>query len=433
MRTKLTGMHNEVRSYNNKQTTRRQSFPVFVWVIAISTMVACIGGTQFLGYNIAGYAWVVPLFISFIIFLTQQGKIHLPVMIWMPWIFVVIGYLIFAETQNALQRSLMLLCPIFIGMTVSKFDVGEEKLKYFWSLCRHMTISLYIVVIVKTGMIVTGSLPEITGLAPQVMTGVLLCTFFATNYALGEKRAFLWWAALAAIPVIALTRMGIIAAGASLMGTFAPMRIRKRALLIVLIALLVSPIFYSERVQKKMFYSGQGTLSEASFDNPNFRTLGRKFMWEAMEYEIAKKPWFGHGANSSEPFVSMLTGGLTHPHNDWLRLLYEYGYFGAVVFGFCMAGQVLHILRRARYATGKTKTLLYTGASSFIVFVLFMFTDNIILYAAFFGNLQFTTLGLAYAAYATSLKDNKQSDIAFQRSWYNKIYTVIFYESSLGK
>jgi hypothetical protein len=34
-----------------------------------------------------------------------------------------------------------------------------------------------------------------------------------------------------------------------------------------------------------------------------------------------------------------------------------------------------------------------------------MFTDNIILYAAFFGNLQFTILGLGYAAVRTQQED----------------------------
>jgi hypothetical protein len=34
-----------------------------------------------------------------------------------------------------------------------------------------------------------------------------------------------------------------------------------------------------------------------------------------------------------------------------------------------------------------------------------MLTDNIILYAAFFGNLQFTILGLAYGSLKTSMKD----------------------------
>lgn len=414
MSEKYIAVNNEIRN-NNNQITPRNNLPILVWVVAISTMVACTGGTSFLGYNIAGYAWVVPLFISAIVFFIKRGKISLPVIIWLPWICVVIGFLIFAEAPNALQRSIMLLCPIFIGMTVSKFNVGEEELKNFTSIYKYMAIWLYVIVIFKTGMIVTGSLPEVTGMAPEVMTGALLCTLFAANYAFGEKNALQWWAALAVIPVIALTRMGIIAAGASLPGTFAPIKIGKRVIFIVLIALSVSPIFYSDRVQKKMFYSGEGTLSEARIDNPDFRTSGRKNVWEAMAYEIDKQPWFGHGANSSETFVRMLTGVLTHPHNDWLRLLFDYGYFGVIVFSGCMAVQVVHILRSARHAADKTSTLLYAGASSFIVFVLFMFTDNIILYAAFFGNMQFTILGFAYAAQAEYLTKNPGMTVQRQR------------------
>lgn len=412
MSEKYTALNNKIRNDNNQI----KNLPVLVWLIAISTIVACVGGTSFLGYNIAGFAWVVPLFISVIVFFNKRGKINLPVIIWMPWICVVIVYLVLSQAPNALQRSIMLLCPIFIGMTISKFNVGEEELKNFTSIYRYMAICLYAVVILKTGMLVTGSFPEATGLAPEVMTGALLCALFATNYAVGEKSALRWWAALAAIPVIALTRMGIIAAGASLLGTFAPMKIKKRFMFIVLIALLVSPIFYSERVQKKMFYSGEGTLSEASFDNPDFRTSGRKNVWDAMKYEINKEPWFGHGANSSESFVSMLTGGLVHPHNDWLRLLFDYGYFGTIVFGACMALQIYHVLKRARRAAGKTRTLLYAGASAFIVFVLFMFTDNIILYVAFYSNFHFTILGIAYASYNKSLaKNNEKIDAPLKR------------------
>jgi len=59
------------------------------------------------------------------------------------------------------------------------------------------------------------------------------------------------------------------------------------------------------------------------------------------------------------------------------------------------------LLRRARRAIGHSRILIYAGATSFLPFVLFMYTDNIILYAAFFGNLQFTILGLVYAAQKT--------------------------------
>ena len=152
------------------------------------------------------------------------------------------------------------------------------------------------------------------------------------------------------------------------------------------------------RTQEKMFYSGRGTLSELRLDNPDFATSGRSYMWDMMKPQIESEPLFGHGANASELFVSVLTGGLAHPHNDWLRLLFDYGYLGTLIFAFCLLWQFFHALKRAKNTSGETRLLFYAGASSFLTFILFMFTDNIILYAAFFGNLQFTILGLAYAS-----------------------------------
>jgi O-antigen ligase len=269
-----------------------------------------------------------------------------------------------------------------------------------------MAITLCIIVVLKTGLLITGTLPMRTGLAAETMTATLFCSLFATRYMFGEKRALAWWSALAAIPVIALTRTGIVATGMSLALTFAPMKIFKRIILIILLCVIGYNIFYTERMQQKMFYSGRGTFGDIQRDNPNFATTGRFHLWEMMKYQIEKKPWFGHGANASETFVRAVTGGLTHPHNDWLRLRYDYGYIGTIIFAFCLLFQLLNALKRGRMFTEEIRILFYTGATSIFVFVLFMFTDNIILYAAFFGNLQFTILGLAYAARAT-LSDEK--------------------------
>jgi hypothetical protein len=380
--------------------------PFLVWIVVLSTLVASIGG-QFLNYQIAGLGWLVPLVLSVLIFLKTPGRVRFPVIIWIPWLLIVVIYLIFADTPNALQRSVMMLCPLAIGVTVSKLKIGERELGNFNKLCHYFAVALYAVVIIKGGIIVTGTLPAATGMAAEAMTGTLLCALFASNYVLGNKKELAWWAALAAIPYIALTRTAIVAAGFTLPLTFAPMKVPQRAVLIILIVILSIPVFYSERVQHKMFYSGSGTFAEVHPDNPDLATNGRKSLWEAMQAEIDKEPYWGHGANSSEPFVFIRTGGLTHPHNDWLRLLYDYGYLGTIVFAICTIAQVLHILTRAKHATGETKILFYAGASTFISFVLFMFSDNIILYAAFFGNLQFTILGLAYAAYGSSSDDEK--------------------------
>jgi hypothetical protein len=61
-----------------------------------------------------------------------------------------------------------------------------------------------------------------------------------------------------------------------------------------------------------------------------------------------------------------------------------------------MVMQAAHLWLRARKLQGEKRLLAYAGAGSFITFSLFMMTDNIILYAAFFGSLQFTIIGLAY-------------------------------------
>ena len=65
-----------------------------------------------------------------------------------------------------------------------------------------------------------------------------------------------------------------------------------------------------------------------------------------------------------------------------------------------MTAQLLHALRAGYRSSGAARLFLIAGAGAFVPFALFMATDNIILYAAFFGNLQFMILGAGYAALA---------------------------------
>jgi O-antigen ligase len=390
--------------------------PFIVWIVVMTTLVSSIGG-QLLNYNIAGLGWLIPLIISILIIPRNPKGIKFPVRIWLPWILLVLVYLVFAEAPNALQRSIMLLCPIIVGIAVSSLRIEEKGLESFRKLYRYMAIGLYIVILFKAGIVVTGILPARTALAAEAMTGTLLCSLFVSNYVFGSKKELGWWAAFAAIPYIALTRTAMVAAGLSLPVTFAPMKIFKRAFYFFIVVMIAIPLFYTERVQSKMFYSGKGTFAEAHPDNPDFSTNGRTALWDAIEKAIDEKPYFGHGANASEPFVRKYTGMLTHPHNDWLRLEYDYGYFGMGVFALSLIMQLLHILKKAKNSTGETKILFYAGASTILSFVLFMFSDNIILYAAFFGNLQFTIIGIAYAAYAKAGQEKVKEPRKYRIKW----------------
>jgi O-antigen ligase len=117
-----------------------------------------------------------------------------------------------------------------------------------------------------------------------------------------------------------------------------------------------------------------------------------------MERRIRQRLWLGHGTGSTRVFIKKRTGGLAYPHNDWLLTLHDHGIFGTAVYTLCLLLAMFHALRRAKTASGESRLLFLAGASSFIPFALIMFTDNIMVYASYYGNLQFTILGLAYAS-----------------------------------
>jgi O-antigen ligase len=292
-----------------------------------------------------------------------------------------------------------------MGITASRYSIREAELKQFSKLCEYSVLLFYLVIVFKSGVLLTGALPEVTGLAPQVMTATLLATVFAARYVYKERQALYHWIALCIIPVIAMTRTAMVAGGITLSATFAPLKLRKRLIVLAIIAAIGFSIFYTERFQRKMFYSGEGEITDLRLDNPDLYTSGRLWLWEIMKEQISLRPWLGYGANANESFIISVVGFKGQPHNDWLRLRFDYGYIGTFIFGLCMFMQMFHAWKMARRTSGETRILFYAGASSFLPFVLFMLTDNIILYCQFFGNLQFTILGLAYASLRTSERD----------------------------
>ncbi|MBF0380048.1 MAG: O-antigen ligase family protein [Magnetococcales bacterium] len=384
-------------------------FPILIRVVMISTLIAVIGGVQILGFNISGIAWVLPLFFSAIVLLANFGKqTYFPVYIWLPWVGYVLLSLLLSQEPNALQRSFMMLTPLVVGFAVSILLINKDHLVKFEEQYTFMGVAFLFVVFLKTGVLLTLQLPVYGTLAAEVMTGTLLCCLFAASYALGNVKAIFNWAMLAIIPVIALTRTGMVVTSLSLVLTFAPLKRWQRIGAFLIIIAFGLAVFNSDRMQKKMFFSGSGTITDMSFSNPDFTTSGRSYIWSLFEEGMAKRPWFGFGANASEMLVATYTK-LRHPHNDWLRFLYDYGRVGTIIFAITILLQMRHALNLAKQSYGRTRLLFYAGASSFPLFMLFMFTDNIVLYASFFGNLQFTILGVAYASYSYSLSEKRDS------------------------
>ena len=370
-----------------------------------------------LGVGISYLGWIVPLVLCGAAPLIYQRRVRFPLWLWVPWAVWAVLYLLLADADNAFQRTLMLLTPLAVGAGFSTLRVDTrliEKVsswigRFFWIFLAAAAVS--------TGL-AAGTLHATSGFAAGSITASLLAAWYAARYAGGDRRALLFWAVLAAVPVLATTRTGMVAVALTLPLTLAPLSMKKR--LIVVAALMVAGllVFQSERVQNKMFYSGQGTLSDAAAGvaglfageetkTGDFATSGRKSMNNALIARLDEAYWLGHGANTTEA-ISFAIAGVTHPHNDWLRLRYEYGMAGMLLFIVTVLAQMGHTFSRFRRLRGSEAAIfLYVGTAAFIPMALFMFSDNVLLYAAWFGNLQFALLGLGYAALRSARRQSQ--------------------------
>jgi len=374
----------------------RQRLPLLLWVLAAATVFANYGVERVFGYNSSGLAWVVPLVWAFVMVTKNPSRIVFPLWTWVPWILAV-SLFWYQSRFPSLQRTVQLLCPIAIAAAASTCRLGEAQLQRVLMMIKGLAVALIAIVVIKTGILATGALPQATGLAPQVMTAMMLGCLFAASYAGGRRGDLRWWLAMAAIPVVALTRTAIVATALTLPLTFAPLKLGKRVALLVLLALAGWGLFYTPRIQGKMFRGGSGEMTDVL--DKDFADSGRFFMWKMMRLGIREKPWLGHGAGAGEMFVRSITSGQSgYPHNDWLLTLYDYGIAGTAAFVVSVLAASAHAVRCASRAKDATRLLLLTGASAFAPFALLMYTDNILVYVSYFGNLQFAILGLGYGA-----------------------------------
>lgn len=378
------------------------ALPLLIWVVVVSTFATfSISRIQIAGFNLSGLAWVITLALSVLVISSKARQVSLPVWIVVPWGILLLSNWLGTEYPSA-QRTAQLLCPLFVGVATSSLTFSEAQLRQFSWLLRVASLVALIAVLLVTGIVVSGSLPETTALAPQVMTVALLCCYFAARYAENrESRELVVWGLLALVPIIGVTRTGVVAVLLTLPLTLAPLGLAKRFIGMGAVAAAGLLVFYTTIFQQKMFESGEGTLSDIL--EGDYRDSGRKYMWGIFEEAIANDPWLARGTGAGEELSWGITDGMSgYPHNDWLLLSYDYGVDGAALYLLTLIALALHAYLRARRARSpEARVLFFAGASAFVPFVAFMYTDNISIYVSFFGNLHFAILGLAYAALRT--------------------------------
>jgi hypothetical protein len=63
------------------------------------------------GVQLSYLGWMVPLLVCGVVAFRHLRLVSFPLWLWLPWVLWVVAYLPFADSDNALQRGVMLLTP----------------------------------------------------------------------------------------------------------------------------------------------------------------------------------------------------------------------------------------------------------------------------------------------------------------------------------
>ena len=383
-----------------------QQLPVLVWVAFVGTMAASFLIADFLVFNISGLAWSGTLLVALIVLAQRAPNWRFPFKIWLPWFFLLLVYLPESLSSpldprvSPIQRSCQVVTPMIVALALSTYCIPPRLLTKFIHYFRLFLVLFWFLAIMMNLQAILAL--RTTGLAGQAMTGMLGCTFFLCRYFLKRRyNDLVMYVLMATMPILAVTRT-VIAVTLMLPNIIlVPLSLFRRLVIIGVTLLTGVSVFFLPQVQKKMFQSGSGQLNDLSFENEELATSGRAFLWDNLFAYAQNSPWFGHGTGQGESFCYKNTP-VGYPHNDWLLTYADYGVFGVSVYLLCNLWMMWDCWRHARKVRHPTRKLFfYAGASSFIPFMLVMFTDNIMVYASFFGILQYTIIGLAYGSLNT--------------------------------
>jgi O-antigen ligase len=158
----------------------------------------------------------------------------------------------------------------------------------------------------------------------------------------------------------------------------------RRAAIVMMVGLTVGVFFFAV-VAIKPLSERFHEPDRANIGGVSLSVSGRSAFWAATIRSWKQSPWIGNGPGSSEylPAQYLPVGSAySHPHNDYLRVLHDYGAIGAFLW---LYGSV-HLFReiKKRWRSADTRSDAATAHAAAVLgmtgIALTMLTDNAIVY-----------------------------------------------------
>jgi len=145
------------------------------------------------------------------------------------------------------------------------------------------------------------------------------------------------------------------------------------------LGLLGYTVFNFSPIQER-FFEGDTSLSIGGIP---VNAMGRTNIWDTVIQSYWNAPWVGGGAGSAESALARRFGVETQPHNDYLRILHDYGMVGFSIWFACLVGILIAAWRSWSKADTQGNISARNHMAAFLATVaiaIASLTDNVVIY-----------------------------------------------------
>ncbi len=149
------------------------------------------------------------------------------------------------------------------------------------------------------------------------------------------------------------------------------------ALSAVVVATFWAAFAYFDGLRDR-FLKGDVSMNVGLFE---INGSGRTAFWRAILDSSSEAPWVGKGAGSSEDLIESMFITIKHPHNDYLRIVHDYGIIGLLLWAGAIFSLLVSLWRRWSRSDGVSSEqarVHLTGVLLTFAFILQMTMENAI-------------------------------------------------------
>lgn len=277
----------------------------------------------------------------------------------------------------------------FVSLVFISGQVSNRSSRQAWRVCRFLSWSVWVAsALYMLGLaddVLSWSVPISLGARSFPLFALIPLAWYVAAWRNGCKGAFPIALGITALILTSLARVALIVG----LGSFALARLQSRTGIrwkrlgssgFLIASILYILVFHYPPLRSRFFeYDASLHIGDVAIN-----VMGRGTMWRATWESFRESPWIGRGAGSSSNVTLVAATGMEHPHNDYLRVLHDYGIVGFALW-LIGIGRLILILwknwNRTAQQRQKSSQIHLAAFLAVVAFSVTMITDNTMAYA----------------------------------------------------